>query len=289
MDVELYYNNACVARAVIPEDKDNMVQIFDESLLEEQVWEHKMIENMDQALANEEFKVYVQPKYNPVTEKLSGAEALIRWISPTEGFISPGQFIPIFEKNGLITKIDDYMLSHVAQLQAEWLRQGKDIVPVSVNVSRAHFADEHLAEHICELIDKYELPHKYIEIELTESAFFDDKGLLLKTVNPLKEKGFALSMDDFGAGYSSLNSLKDLPLDVLKLDAEFFRGESDAERSKIVVSEAIHLAQSLDMRIVAEGIEKKEQVEFLASIGCDMIQGYYFSKPVPADEYETKM
>ena len=152
-----------------------------------------------------------------------------------------------------------------------------------------HFAQADLAEHICKLVDVYELPHELLEIELTESAFFDDKESLLHTVHALKEYGFDISMDDFGAGYSSLNSLKELPLDVLKLDAEFFRGEFEKERGEIVVSEAIHMAKNLNMRIVAEGIEEKNQVDFLANIGCDMIQGYYFAKPMPSTAYEEQL
>ena len=147
-----------------------------------------------------------------------------------------------------------------------------------------------LAGHIKDIIDCCGLPHHYIEIELTESAFFDDKQALLSTVNELKQYGFEVSMDDFGAGYSSLNSLKDLPLDVLKLDADFFRGDNANDpRSRVVVYEAIKLAKSLNMRVVAEGIEQKEQVEILAGMGCDMIQGYYFAKPMPASEYVNRM
>ena len=213
----------------------------------------------------------------------------MRWISPQDGFISPGKFIPIFEENGFITQLDDYMISHVAKLQAEWKIRGKKAVPVSVNVSRAHFAQEGLAEHICQLVDAYGSPHELIELEVTESAFFDDKDVLVETVKQLKDYGFRVSMDDFGAGYSSLNSLKDIPLDVLKLDGEFFRGEDDDGRGAIVVREAIQLARSLNMRVVAEGVEKKEQVDFLAGQGCDMIQGFYFAKPMPVKEFEDKV
>lgn len=167
--------------------------------------------------------------------------------------------------------------------------QGKKMIPISVNVSRAHFAQEGLAEHICQLVDAYGPRHELIELEVTESAFFDDKDILVKTVKQLKAFGFHVSMDDFGAGYSSLNSLKDIPLDVLKLDGEFFSGDDDDGRGQVVVKEAIQLARNLDMRVVAEGIEKKEQVDFLASQGCDMIQGFYFAKPMPIEEFEKKV
>lgn len=289
IDISQLYNCAAMARSVIPDNEGNRVQCFTQQMWETQVWENKVEDMMQEALEREEFQVYLQPKYNPVTEELAGAEALVRWISPTEGFISPGKFIPIFEKTGFVTKLDDYMISHVAKLQAGWIAAGKKVVPVSVNVSRAHFAQPDLAEHIKELVDEYQVPHEYVEIELTESAFFDDKNALLHTVKQLQEYGFDVSMDDFGSGYSSLNSLKDLPLDVLKLDAEFFRGEDSEQRGEIVIAEAIALAKQLNMRIVAEGVEKKEQVDFLAEQECDMIQGFYFAKPMPAEEYELRM
>ena len=206
------------------------------------------------------------------------------------GFVTPYKFIPIFEKNGFITEIDHYMISHVARDQRRWLDQGYKCVPVSVNVSRAHFIESDLAEQIRDLVDSEGAPHSCIEIELTESAFFDDKKAMINTIMKLKAYGFSVSMDDFGSGYSSLNSLKDMPLDVLKLDAEFFRGEAaDTERGEIVVSEAIRLAKSLNMKTVAEGVEVREQVDFLAQQECDMIQGYYFAKPMPHDEYEQRM
>lgn len=287
--VEEFYHYAKIACDSIQDAKESCVAYFDDKLKDEHLWLHKVENQMEAALENEEFVVYIQPKYDPKTSTLKGAEALIRWISPTDGFISPGKFIPIFEQNGFITKIDDYMISKVAKLQADWIAQGFQVVPVSVNVSRVHFIDPNLAEHICELVDKCGTPHNVIEIELTESAFFDDKKALLSTVEKLQNLGFHVSMDDFGSGYSSLNSLKDLSLNVLKLDAEFFRGEAKENRGEIIVEKAIELAKKLNMEIVAEGVEQKEQVEFLAKLDCDMIQGFYFDKPLPTNEFETRM
>ena len=261
---------------------------FNDSMKEEQVWERRIEDDMEKALENHEFQVYLQPKYSTKEEVLSAAEALVRWTHPVLGFISPGKFIPIFERNGFILQLDDYMLESIAQLQAAWAEQGKKLVPISVNVSRAHFAEDNLAEHICEVVDKYKVPHEYIELELTESAFFDDKTVLLTTVRKLKDYGFKVSMDDFGAGYSSLNSLKELPLDIIKLDAEFFRSVDDIERSNLIVGQTISLAKKLGMEIVAEGIETREQVDFLAKQDCDLIQGFYFSKPLPVAEFEEK-
>lgn len=283
------YSCAVAATASIDNQRSNEIAEFNANLMQNQMWEHQVEDTMEAAMANEEFVVYLQPKYSPVTEELVGAEALVRWISPTAGFIPPNKFIPIFEENGFVTKLDDYMIAHVARLQSNWIAQGKKVVPISVNVSRAHFLMGNLAEHICELVDTYNTPHEYIELELTESAFFEDKTTIIETVDKLKKYGFAVSMDDFGSGYSSLNSLKELDLDILKLDAEFFRGEGNENRGDIVVSEAISLAKKLEMKIVAEGIEKKEQVDFLAERGCDMIQGYYYAKPMPVNEFELRM
>ncbi len=289
VDVDQLYTYANAARTAAAGVQDQTVAFFDQELLDKQVWERWVEDSMEEALNNEEFQVYIQPKYSPLNGKLVGAEALVRWISPTEGFIAPNRFIPIFEDTGFITQLDDYMISHVAKLQAEWMIRDRKMVPVSVNVSRAHFAQEGLADHICELVDAYGPRHELIELEVTESAFFDDKDILVETVKQLKAYGFRVSMDDFGAGYSSLNSLKDIPLDVLKLDGEFFRGEDDDGRGEIVVKEAIQLARNLDMRVVAEGIERKDQVDFLARQGCDMIQGFYFAKPMPVSEFEEKV
>lgn len=289
VDLERDYNNACAAKATLEKTDDNGLAFFDQELCELRKWEDMVSERQERALANGEFLVYYQPKYAPDTEELKGAEALIRWRSPEFGLVSPGRFIPLFEKSGFITQIDHYMLAHVAADQRAWLDAGYKCVPVSVNVSRAHFAEADLAEQIRDIVDAAGTPHELIEIELTESAFFDDKNALIRTLERLKSYGFSVSMDDFGSGYSSLNSLKDMSLDVLKLDADFFRGDADEKRKEIVVSEAIRLAKCLNMRTVAEGVEEKEQVEFLAGQGCDMIQGFVFAKPMPREEYMERM
>lgn len=283
------YNRATIARAKIEDTHNENVSFFTQQMKEELLWERKVENDMERALINHEYKVYLQPKYSVDDEKLAAAEALVRWVHPTEGLIAPYKFIPIFERNGFITKLDDYMIAEVAKLQARWIAEGKKIVPISVNVSRAHFTRENLAEHICGIVDSYKVPHEAIELELTESAFFDDKETLIGIVNKMKNYGFAVSMDDFGAGYSSLNSLKELPIDVVKLDAEFFRGNDEEGKGKVIVSDAISLAKKLNMRIVAEGIETREQVDFLAENECDLIQGYYFAKPMPVEEFEVKV
>ena len=286
--IDSMYNCAGVARKAVTEDSEDRIVWFNDKMNAEQFWNRKVENDMERALQNREFQVYLQPKYSTKEEVLSGAEALVRWIHTTEGFVAPYRFIPIFENNGFIIQLDDYMLTEVARQQAKWIAEGKKVVPISVNVSRVHFVKEDLAEHICQIVDQFKVPHEVIELELTESAFFDDKEVLLNTIHKLKEYGFKISMDDFGAGYSSLNSLKELPLDVVKLDAGFFRDEDESGRGKVIVEDTIALAKKLDMRIVAEGIETREQVDFLASMNCDLIQGYYFAKPMPIADFEEK-
>ena len=288
-DIDFLYNNACSAGLSIADTDESGIAFFDDKLVEEERWINLVTERQQKAVDKEEFVIYYQPKYDPRTNELMGAEALIRWQTPDMGMVPPYKFIPIFEDNGFIPNIDHYMVSHVARDQRKWLSEGRNCVPISVNISRAHFSESDLAEQICIMVDQEGCPRNLLEIELTESAFFDDENAMINTINRLKYYGFLVSMDDFGSGYSSLNSLKDMPLDILKLDAGFFRGSEDNPRTEIVVAEAIRLAKSLNMKTVAEGVEEKATVEFLANEGCDMIQGYYYAKPMPREEYEANI
>lgn len=265
----------------------NGISYFNNEIHLKLVNEREIENTMEVALEKKEFIVYLQPKYNSQTEELSGAEALVRWLSEEKGLMSPAKFIPIFEKNGFITKLDDYMLNEICALQKKWYDEGRKLFPISVNISRAHFEKPDLAEHIRDIVKKYEIPFSCVEIELTESAFFDDKNLLIETVKRLRQYGFVVSMDDFGSGFSSLNSLKDIPLDVIKLDAGFFNIANDEDnRSSFIIEDTIAMAKHLRMQTVAEGIETRQQVDFLCSLGCDLIQGYYFARPMPVDEFE---
>lgn len=288
VDIDQMFHYANTAQQGVHGDLQKIF-FFDAALLERQNRAQWVENHMESALTAGEFLVYLQPKYEPVSKKMVGAEALVRWNSPERGMISPGEFVPIFEKNGFVMKLDDYMLSQVAKLQAGWTVQGKKTVPISVNVSRVHFAKSNLAEHIARQVDAYGCEHRLIELELTESAFFDDKRVLVNTVKQMRAYGFPVSMDDFGTGYSSLNSLKDIPLDTVKLDADFFRGEEADGIGRMIVAETVRLVKKLGMRVVAEGIEQREQVDFLAGLGCHMIQGYYFAKPMPVSEFEKRL
>jgi diguanylate cyclase (GGDEF)-like protein len=279
---------AGIAKNNIKGNNESIISFFDDVARGKLLEEEEIEKSMYDALKHEEFEVYLQPKYAAREETISGAEALVRWCNHNGTMISPSYFIPVFEKNGFIAELDFYMLRKVCRLLRSWLDQGYSPLPISVNISRIHFANIHLADMIKEIVDNYMVPHSLIELELTESAFLQSKQTLVRTVNNLRKYGFLVSMDDFGAGYSSLNSLKDLPLDVVKLDGELFRISDQVERGLTVIRNTIMMAKDLHMTVVAECIETKEQVEFLCTVGCDIIQGYYYARPMPVEQFERK-
>lgn len=279
---------AGVAKNNIKGNSEEIISYFDDVTRRRLLKEEEIEKSMNEALKNEEFQVYLQPKYALQEETISGAEALVRWFSSNGSVISPGLFIPVFEKNGFITELDLYMIHKVCGILRNWLDKGYKPLPISVNISRLHFANEHLADIINEIVDNYVIPHDLIELELTESAFLQNKETLINTVIRLRQYGFMVSMDDFGAGYSSLNSLKDLPLDIVKLDGELFRITDEVERGLTVIRNTITMAKDLHMQVVAECIETRDQVEFLCTVGCDIIQGYYYAKPMPVDQFEKQ-
>ncbi len=279
---------ASIAKNNIKGSSENIISFFDDVAKGRLLKEEEIEKSMNDALNNDEFLVYLQPKYMAKEETISGAEALVRWQNNSGKPLSPSYFIPVFEKNGFITELDYYMLRKVCELLKNWLDKDYTPLPISVNISRLHFANAHLAEIITEIVDSYGVPHPLIELELTESAFLQNKQMLIDTVIRLRGYGFIVSMDDFGAGYSSLNSLKDLPLDVVKLDGELFRLTDEVERGLTVIRNTINMAKDLHIKVVAECIETRDQVEFLCKVGCDIIQGYYFAKPMTVDQFEER-
>lgn len=250
------------------------------------ILKEKEIENcMKEALKNNEFVVYYQPKYRISDSSLAGAEALVRW-QKNERLIPPDEFIPIFEKNGFISKLDRWVYSQVCAKMKEWLGKGIEPVTVSVNVSRANLHNPNFVEDYKNILEESGIPAQYIELEITETAMFEKEESMLKIMDNLHLTGFSLSMDDFGSGYSSLNMLKNIPVDVLKIDREFFNESLNDKKGKQIISLIVGLAKSMGMSIVAEGVETKEQVQFLQSIHCDMAQGYYYARPMPVDGFE---
>lgn len=238
---------------------------------------------MQEALKNEEFLIYYQPKVDVLTQKYVGLEALVRWKSYDGELVAPGEFIPLFESNGFISELDLYVFEHVCQLIATWIDEKKQPYPVAVNISRIHVKEATFLENLEAICRKYQVPAEFIELELTESAFLDNPSSILEVARGVKEKGFKLSMDDFGTGYSSLSMLKDIPVDILKLDKEFFQINM-SEREKIIISNIIRLAADLKIQVISEGIETKEQEQFLKEIGCRMAQGYLYAKPAPIEQ-----
>jgi len=248
------------------------------------------IENeMEAALLGRQFKIFVQPKYDIDTQAITGGEVLVRWFHPTNGMVSPGEFIPIFEKNGFIIRLDYYIWEEACRLITELNKKGKRKRPVSVNVSRAHFYGNELMGRLEELIEKYGLERKDLELEITETICAEDADTVIKKIRELREAGYRIAMDDFGSGYSSLNMLKEIPLDIIKMDLKFLDGGEDEAKSRNILGTLITLAQSLKFDVVVEGVETKEQVEFLRGIGNCNIQGYYFSRPVDTDSYEAML
>lgn len=282
-------NYAYLAKEAVKESIGESIVFMDETSKEQMRRERELENEMESAIENKEIVVYLQPKYSTDGTMIGGAEALARWISPKLGFVSPGEFIKLFEKNGFIVNLDHYMLEAICQQQRKWMDEGKQLITISVNISRVHLMKTDMVEDIIRTVDKYGIPHDCIELEITESAFFDDKNVMINTIEQLQSAGFCVSMDDFGAGYSSLNSLKDLPLNVIKLDGEFFQESNNEDRSRTIVRDTIDMAKDLEMKIVAEGVEKEEQVDFLDKMGCDLIQGFYFAKPMPVSEFEYSL
>lgn len=269
--------------------KGNYIQnyfFYTKEMSEEIIKEQHIINNMKNALKNEEFVLYLQPKYELQRNSIAGAEVLVRWITADGRMISPGEFIPVFERNGFILKLDQYVWEKTCQLLAGWRDEGRKIFPVSVNISRVSLYNPKIVDVICGLTEKYNIPPEWLQLELTESAYTGNPKAIKEMMEQLQKKGFSILMDDFGSGYSSLNVLKDIAVDVLKIDMKFLDGSGDDGRSENILASVVRMAKWLNMPVVAEGAERKEQVSFLHSIGCEYVQGFYFARPMPVKEYE---
>ncbi|MBR6239127.1 MAG: GGDEF domain-containing protein [Lachnospiraceae bacterium] len=267
------------------------IVVYTDEMHDDILWGNYIKAYMDTAIENDEFMVYLQPKFDIAREKIKGAEALIRWNYKGKQFLPPYRFIPFFEKDGSIGKVDDIVLKKVCEAFAKWKKEGKALHPISVNLSRNRLYDVHLIEHLKGIVDSYGVDHSLIDFELTESATYDDKDHMLEVLRELRQNGFAISMDDFGTGYSSLSLLTEMPLDTLKIDKSFVDRvgtEDESEKDIVVIRHIISLAKELKFTCLAEGAEQKRQVDRLRELGCEVIQGYYYSKPIPLKEYEEK-
>jgi diguanylate cyclase (GGDEF)-like protein len=285
-ELDSIFDKARYVRQNNVEETFNTVSFYTDSIREKLSSEKDVENRMKTALDNNEFRIYLQPKYSLADEKIAGAEALVRWVNKAENVTKPDSFIPVFEKNGFITKLDFKNFKLTCQILKKWQKMGCKLIPVSVNFSRLHLYSESFVDEISAIADQNDVPRHLLEIEITESAVFDDDELLVEALGKLHNAGFPISIDDFGTGYSSLNMLKDIPVDVLKLDKGFFTTTPENEKkSKIVISTVINLAKKLGIKTVAEGVETQEFVNFLRELGCDMVQGYFYSKPMPEGEF----
>ena len=288
MKIRAVADRANVARNTIKNLSESQWAFFDNSMLDN-IREEKSIENiMEDALEKGEFMVYLQPKYALGSSggNVIGAEALVRWKHDGE-IISPGRFIPIFEKNGFVTKLDFYMFREVCKLQKKWKNLGLEPKVISVNMSRLHFPNPEFVKTLSKCCEEFDIEPKYFEIEITESAAYENINILMNVFSEIKGAGFHVSIDDFGTGYSSLNMLKDLPVDVLKIDRSFLTENADeTENASKIIACVVSLASSLDIYTICEGIETKEQANLLSKLGCNMAQGFYFARPMPVNDYE---
>lgn len=271
-------------------DKTNPNYVYYNETIRNKLREAKKIESrMLTALEQGEFVVYYQPKVDLRTGKIACSEALVRWRLDSGTIIGPDRFIPVFEEKLIIDRLDQYVFEQVCSWLREQIDADRPVLPVSVNVSRLQFYDQDFVPRYIELREKYQIPPELLEVEFTESIVFDNSDLLVKTVNSLKKAGFSCSIDDFGKGYSSLSLLKLLPVDVLKLDRFFFEAGSDQERDWAIVQGIIELVHKFHIHAVAEGIEDQGQVERLRAMGCDLVQGYVFYRPMPQQEFEQAL
>lgn len=286
--VEERFDHAKLACDRIRGDYTKNVNVYSRELNDLDLYHERLINDMDAAMENKDLIVYYQPKYDITARepRLRSAEALIRWKHAELGMISPGDFIPLFESNGLIQKLDHYVWKEAAAQIRKWKEAYGMSVPVSVNVSRVDIYDTGLEKRLMDLVLENRLSSDELMLEITESAYAEDAKRLTEAVEKLREKGFKIEMDDFGSGYSSLNMLTTLPIDVLKMDMKFIRNMNRDKKSKKLVELVVEIAEFLGVPLVAEGVEEAEQVETLREMGCSIIQGYYFSKPVPPEEFE---
>lgn len=286
-DADKRYGEALRAKALVKNRRDRHYAFYDE-IDYNTIVENKNLENgFEKALADKKFEVWYQPKFNSHTGKIVGSEALIRWRADDGSLISPGRFIPLFEKNGNIIRLDEYVFREVCRQQKEWQKEGIQILPVSVNISRFSLYYSNVVEKYERIINYYDVDHKYVQIEITESAIIENT-VIVELIQKFHDAGFDILLDDFGSGYSSLASLNQMPFDTIKLDkslVDYVGNENGEKLLKFIVQ----LVQSLGMKITAEGVEYKEQLDFLENLNCDDIQGFYFSKPLMLADFSAKL
>ena len=283
--INLMCDRAMIASRTAKGNVMKFCAFYDEQYRADMLKANEIERDMNSALENEEFKMYLQPKYRLDDGQLCGAEVLCRWIHPKKGLIPPMDFIPLFEKNGFILKLDEYMWEQACKTIKGWMDEGRNPVPISVNISRYHIHNNDLESVLTSLINKYDIPTHLLTLEITESLFLDKPEELNRELVKLQKLGFKLEVDDFGSGFSSLNLIRNITVDTIKIDKDFLDSEISSDKGKIVINHTIDMAKDLHLQVIAEGVETQQHVDFLKSSHCDIAQGYYFAKPMPLEEF----
>ena len=288
-DIDSMLDHAGYALKWVSGNFKTNVAFYEDEIRHEDEHRKSVEQKVRNAISDREFKVYLQPIYNSMTRERVSAEALVRWIDSRNQMINPADFIPILEKNGFITELDLYVLDEVCRMLKSWRDKGIEVVPVSVNFSRVDVDHPSIVDDIIATVDKYGLEHSLIKIELTESAFNDNMSLIINVLQKLHDQGFPIMMDDFGSGYSNLNMFKDMPVDIVKIDMYFLRNIENSEKGMIVLESVVHMAKRLGLQIVVEGVETQQQYDYIRKLRCEMIQGYYFAKPMPSEIFPDQV
>ena len=288
MDKEIVIGRAESTADSLLKDYSKKIAIYNEEKQAKTLHMEELLDFFQQALDEEQFKLYFQPKYNIKGDKpvFASAEVLVRWISPKFGFVNPGEFIHLFEENGLIGQLDSFILEKAAQYMGQWKQKYGILVPLSVNLSRVDIYRPTLVEDIIRFVDSNNVPRSAYYVEITESAFVEDAKEVIPVISKIRNSGFKVEIDDFGSGYSSFGALIDLPFDVLKIDMQIIKSMDRNPKVREIIKMIINLSKTMDAITVAEGVETAEQCEFLKENGCDVVQGYYLSKPLPLEDFE---
>lgn len=286
VELRRFGDGAALARQSIKADAMHHLAYYEDNMKEAARMSKFVEDHMEEALENHEFVMYLQPKYSISREKMIGAEALVRWIHPERGLIPPMEFIPMFEKNGFVIRLDQYIWEEACKTIRKWMDAGIEPLPISVNMSRRHLKNTQFIDVLNALVEKYQIPKSFLEIEITETV--DEKGKD-EGVRLLKKNGYTLLMDDFGSGYSSLNMLKDTQFDVIKIDRGFLQDFMASERGQKIVQHTVQMTRAIGLDLVAEGVETREQAIFLRDCGCDTAQGFYYAKPMPLEDFNKRL
>lgn len=289
VDFEEIYSKCTLAAKECKRHCDLLYKVYTEEQLEEEIYKIALVNGMYTGIKNKQFEVYLQPKISLQNGEVIGAEALVRWNHPGIGFISPAKFIPIFEEKGIIKHLDFYIYEEVSAFIRNQIDAGKQCVPISVNVSRVDLCDQNIVSYLQSLLTKYQLPVEYLHLEITESAYIEEMTSIVDKVKELKSIGFVIELDDFGEAYSSINTMRELPIDILKLDISLIKNIATDEKSLYLVRSILDFAEKFRIKVVAEGIERQEQLSLLKELRCHMGQGYIFSPPIPLDEFQRKL